>query len=138
VNIFERASRAKLRFSSPRGELTTEQLWDLPLLAKRDDAPDLDKLARAASRELRNLAEDSFVNAKPDPRKSEMELRLKILKHMIASKEADIKAAESRAANIEQRNEILAALQAKQKAGLLDLTEEQLKARLEALSTASV
>jgi len=33
MNIFERAARAKVRFSSAVGELTTEQLFDLPLTA---------------------------------------------------------------------------------------------------------
>ena len=31
MNIFEYATRAKLRFASSRGDLTVEQLWDVPL-----------------------------------------------------------------------------------------------------------
>ena len=45
MNIFERASRRKLRFDTVVGLLATEQLWELPLTAK-GERPDLDKLAR--------------------------------------------------------------------------------------------
>lgn len=31
TNIFEKASRTKVRFEHPRGNFTVEQLWELPL-----------------------------------------------------------------------------------------------------------
>lgn len=126
MNIFERASRAKLRFSSVIGDLLTEQLWDLPLTA-RGDRPDLDKLARVTHAELKSLEEGSFVNVTPDPRKTEQELRLDILKHVIASKLADKAAAEKSAENAERKRKLLAALSSKEEQELAGMTREQIE-----------
>ena len=34
TDIFKQATKLKLRFSSVRGDLTVEDLWDLPLTSK--------------------------------------------------------------------------------------------------------
>ena len=46
MNIFEYAARSKIRFQSTKGELTVEQLWDVPLRS-RDDF-NLNAVAKAA------------------------------------------------------------------------------------------
>jgi hypothetical protein len=129
MNIFERASRAKLRFSSSVGELTTENLWDLPLTAK-GDRPNLDTLARAVHSELKDLDEVSFVNVKPDPRKSDLELRLEILKHVIEAKMTAKAAAEKAAENAERKRKLLAALDAKQEQELVGMSKDQIEAEI--------
>ena len=129
MNIFERASRASLRFASVVGDLTTEQLWDLPLTAK-GDRPDLDKLARAVNGELKSIEEGSFVNLKPDPRKTDLELRLDILKHVIQSK-LDAKAvAEKAAENAERKRKLVSALASKEEAELVGMTKEQIEGEI--------
>lgn len=129
MNIFERASRAALRFSSPVGELTTEQLWLLPLTAK-GDRPNLDEMARGVNRELKSLEEGSFVNLKPDPRKIDLELKLDILKHVIESKLADKAAAEKAAENAERKRKLLAALSSKEEAELTGMSRADLEAEI--------
>lgn len=129
MNIFERASRNKLRFSSSVGELTTENLWDLPLTAK-GDRPNLDTLARAIHAELKDLDEVSFVNVKPNPRKSDLELGLDILKHIIEAKLTAKAAAEKAAENAERKRKLLAALDAKQEAELVGMSKEQIEAEI--------
>lgn len=129
MNIFERALRNKLRFNSSVGYLTTEQLWDLPLTA-RGDRPDLDKLARAAHSELKSLEEGSFVEIKPDPRKTDMELRLDILKHVIASKLADKAASEKAADNAERKRKLMAVLASKEEAELVGKSREEIEAEI--------
>jgi hypothetical protein len=47
----EYAVRNKLRFSSSRGELTAEQLWDVPLRSK--DGLDLNAVAQTANKALK-------------------------------------------------------------------------------------
>lgn len=133
MNIFERAVRAKLRFASSVGDLTTEQLWDLPLIAK-GERPDLDKLARFVNSGLKSLEEGSFVNVTPDPRKTEAELRLDILKHVIASKLSDKAAAEKAAENAERKRKLLAALASKEEAELVGMTKEQIEAEIAKLA----
>lgn len=126
MNIFERATRAKLRFESSVGLLSVEQIWDLPLTAK-GGRPSLDALTRAAHLELKNLEEGSFVEVKPNPRKIELELQFEILKHVIASKLADKAAAEKVAENAERKRKLLAALSAKEENELTSMTKEQIE-----------
>lgn len=137
MNIFERASRKKLRFSSTRGDLTTEQLWDLPLQANAKSsgatAADLDKLARAVNTELKSIEEGSFVALTPDPRKIDLELRLEILKHIIKSKLSDRAAAEERVAIAERKRKLYAALEAKEESELVGKSRADILAEIERL-----
>jgi len=129
MNIFERASRAKLRFDSPVGALLTEQLWDLPLTAK-GERPNLDTMARGVFSELRSLEEGSFVTLTPDPRKTDLELRLDILKHVIAAK-LEVKANQKKLAeNAERKRKLLSALAAKEEAELIGMSKDQIEAEI--------
>ena len=130
MSIFERASRAKLRFESPVGDLTTEQLWDLPLTSVKSERPNLDAIARAVNRELKSIEEGSFVELKPDPRKSALELKLDVAKRVIEVKLADKAAAEAAAANAERKRKLLAALASKEEAELVGMTREQIEAEI--------
>jgi len=129
MNIFERASRRKLRFDTVVGLLATEQLWELPLTAK-GERPDLDKLAREVSRDLREMDEGSFVKTEPNENKIEMELRLEILKHVIDSKVADLKAREQAIEKQARRQKLMAAMVAKDEATLQAMSKEELEAEL--------
>ena len=60
INIFEQASRAKLRFDSVKGQLVTEQLWDLPLQSKTNF--DLDTVAKGISGALLSVGVDPSAN----------------------------------------------------------------------------
>lgn len=134
MNIFERASRGKLRFESSVGVLVTEQLWDLPLTAK-SERPNLDTMARAVFSELKSLEEGSFVTLTPDPRKTEMELKLDILKHVIAAKMDAKAAAEKLAENAERKRKLLAALASKEEAELTGMSKEDIEAEIAKLDT---
>ena len=134
MNIFERASRRKLRFVSVVGDLTTEQLWDLPLTAK-GERPDLDKLARYVARELKELDECSFVKKEPNEAKIEMELKLEILKHVIEAKLTAEAAREKMAENQERKKRLLAALAAKDEASLQGMSKEQIEAEIAKLDS---
>lgn len=134
MDIFERASRAKLRFASPVGDLTTEQMWDLPLTAK-GERPNLDAIARAVHGELKSIEEGSFVVSTPDPRKTELELKLDILKRVIASKLAAKAAAEKAAENAERKRKLLAALASKEEEALAGMSREQIEAEIAKLDS---
>jgi hypothetical protein len=132
MNIFEHASRVKLRFSSIVGELTTEQLWDLPLTNKGGRA-NLDAIARAVHAELKGLEEVSFVECKPDPRKDELELELEILKHVIAVKLAEREAADQAATKAQRRAKLLDALASKENDELVGMSKDDILAELNSL-----
>lgn len=133
MNIFERASRAALRFPTTVGLASTEQLWELPLTSK-GNAPDLDKVARVVFTELKQIEEGSFVQLKPDPRKAELELKLEIVKHVIASKIADADAAQKAAETKARKQKLLAALAAKEDNELAGKTRAELEAEIAALA----
>jgi hypothetical protein len=123
TNIFERAAKTKLRFPSQVGDLTVEQLWDLPLTGR---SANLNSIAVATSREIRELTEDSFVTEAPNPRKAALELRLEVLKHVIADKQAAAARATKRAENADRRRRILEAIAQKQDQALLSKSLDEL------------
>jgi hypothetical protein len=136
MNIFERASRHALRFSTQIGDLTVEQLWDLPLTARREQQPDLDKIARHVHSQIKSLEEGSFVSVIPDPRQSTLELQLDVVKHIIADKIDRLKAAEGAAEAAGRKQKLLAALASKEDAGLQAMSADDLKAEIAKLSGA--
>ena len=132
MSIFEQATREAIRFESPIGDLTTEQLWDLPLTSKTG-RPNLDSIARSVHSELKGLEEVSFVDAKPDPRKSGLELQLEIVKHIIAFRQSERDATKKAAEDAERKQRLMAALSAKD-AALSGMSEEEIKAEIAKLA----
>lgn len=135
MDIFERASRAKLRFESAVGLLSTEDLWDLDLTARKGAS--LDTLARGVFSELKGIEEVSFVETKPNVRKTELELKLDILKHVIEAKKTAIKAAETRAANAARRERLLAAKADKEAGKIAEMSMEDIDRELASLNEAA-
>lgn len=133
MNIFERAARAKLRFPSAVGDLTTEQLFDLPLQAK-GGRPDLDTVARDAYLELKEIGEISFVaDTQADPKKANAELRLELVKHVIQSKKDAAAAATKTAENRQRKAKLLAALASKEESEFQSMSKEDIEKEIAAL-----
>lgn len=133
IDIFQYATRAKLRFPSPRGELSVEQLWDLPLRSR--DGFNLDEVAKTANRSLKALTEESFVSTERTPATTKAEVTLEVVKHIISVKLNEEQAAERRAANKVERDRLLAILAEKQAGKLSELSEKELQRRINALET---
>lgn len=130
-NLFEYATRNKLRFASTRGELTIEQLWDVPLRSKDDF--NLDAVAKAANQALKDASEESFVETTRTPAHARLEATLEIVKHVIEAKLSDEEAAKKRAENKLEKEKLLRVLAEKQEGKLSALSERQLRERIEAL-----
>ena len=130
--MFEKASRMKLRFSSSKGELTVEQLWDLPLQSKTGF--DLDTLARAINRELRTLEDDSFVDTpRSNPRKIQLELSLEIVKRIIDVKQTENRQALNAADQRERRKRLEEVLHIRTQQELLSKSPAEIQAMLDAM-----
>lgn len=127
-DLFVTASRSKLRFSSQRGDLTTEQLWDLPLTSK--SGFDLDSVAKAVNAELKTSVEESFVSTASNPTKSRLELQLDVVKFVIAVRMQENALVVQRQQSLAQRQQVVQALERKQFAAIDALTPEELQARL--------
>ena len=131
MNIFEVAVRQKWRFGSNRGQLSVEQLWDVPLRSK--DGFDLNAVAVAASLIVREAADESFVEAVRTAEQGRAETVLEIVKHVIAVKLAEEEAAQDRITRRAEKNRLLEALAQKQSARLGELSEKEIQKRLAAL-----
>lgn len=132
TDLFVIASRKKFRFTSERGELNVEQLWDLPLTSK--NGFNLNAVAIAVNSELKGLAEESFVETSSNPRRRELEQMLEIVKFIIATKQDETKAASERLARQAMRRKLQEAIEAKEDQALVGSSIEELRAQLAALS----
>jgi hypothetical protein len=130
-NLFIRASREAFRFQSVRGELTTEQLWELPLQHK--SGFDLDSVAKTVNNDLKTMAEGSFVNTNKNPAIDRQEAKLEVVKYVISVKLLEAEQAKLKAEAAVKRQKLLDILGKKQDAELENLTPEQIQAQLAAL-----
>ena len=128
MNIFEYATRTKLRFASTKGELTTEQLWEVPLRS-RDDF-NLNAVAKAANSAWKTLSEESFVETERTPEHVRRELALAVVKYIIDVKLTEEALAKKRADNKLEKEKLLAILAEKQAGKLSELTEKELQKRI--------
>lgn len=124
--MFDIATRQKLRFESPKGLLSIEDLWDLPLTSATGKA-NLDEIALTLHHQLKNTADVvSFVDddkAKPD---AVIQLKFNLVKHIIELRKkenAEALAARDRA---ETKQRLLAALAKKREAAVDTMSEEDL------------
>jgi hypothetical protein len=134
TNMFERASRMGLRFDSPKGELTVEQLWTLPLSSEIQGKLSLDLLGQNVMQKLATSTAATFLESAPNPERSRDELRLDILKHIRDVKQAESKAARDQANKRAERERLLEILEQKKLGQLSELSVEDLESRIAALS----
>jgi hypothetical protein len=127
-DLFVTASRQAWRFPSTRGELTTEQLWSMPLLAK--NGFDLNSVARGLNQEVKDLGEESFVETRSNPARSTAEGKLELVKSIIAVRQEENRLAEQRAQCDVERARILDALAARESEELTKASKDELLARL--------
>ena len=128
--LFLTATRAKYTFPSSAGQLSVEDLWDLPLSGR---GANLDDIARGLHKGLKEADGDvSFV--KPAVKTTiELQAKFDIVKHVIDTKMAErdlCAAAEDKAA---MKQKLLAKIAEKQDKSLDDKSEDELKAMVAAL-----
>lgn len=117
--MFELATRLKLRFNF-KGLCTVEDLWDLSV-------QNLDKIFKELNRELKTQEEESLLTDESDEKKA-LELKVKIIKHIVAAKIEEAKAKELKAQNAAKKQQILAIIAEKENQSLKDMPMEDLKA----------
>lgn len=131
TNLFKYAAISKLRFPSVRGDLTVEQLWDLPLESKTGF--DLDSVAKAVNKDLKSQAEESFVATTSNPAKGQLEAKLEIVKEVIADKIAASEARRLASARSAERQKLLDILHSKKVDELQGMSVEELEKRISEL-----
>lgn len=129
--MFEKAIKQKLRFDSNRGQLTTEDLWDLPLTSR--NSFDLDTIAKAVNFKIKESQEESFVKVRSNPAQDKLTLQLDILKYIIADKMQEAETKATTVARQQQRQKLEEVLASKQDDALKGLSVEELQAQINAL-----
>lgn len=131
MNIFEQASKQKLRFSTVRGNLSVEQLWDLPL--EKGDI-NLYQIAEELLEEVSKKPAKKLSFFKKSVGTDETaELRFEIVKHIVTTKvaEAEDKVSEAaRKTELADIDRLIAAKEAEAKAGLSLDELKAMKAKL--------
>lgn len=132
MNIFEYATRNKLRFDTSKGALTVEDLWDLPLTSNTGKVC-LNDIAIGLHKQIRETAEVvSFVDTSTaqDP---SLQIRFDIVKHVIDARKKENEEAATAKQRSELKQQILAALARKRENALETASEEELLAKLSSL-----
>ena len=132
MNIFEQATRRAIRFESAKGDLSVEQLWDLPLQSRNQF--DLDTVAKTVNRQLNDVTEESFVSVRENPAKETLSLKLELVKHIISVKLQEAEEARNRANKASEKEKLLRLLDEKQNEALRALTPEEIQELLKALA----
>lgn len=130
-SMFVTALRTKLRFQSTKGELSVEQLWELPLRGNGDF--NLDSVAKATNKALNAASEESFVETRKTTLQGKLELALDIVKFVINTKLGEEEAAKRRAENKVEKEKLLKILAEKQDGKLSEMSEKELQRRIAAL-----
>ena len=130
--MFEQVSRAKLRFASPQGNLTAEDLWDLPLTSTRPNQANLNNIAKAISRQLKAESEEDFVNPRSAANET-LQLSLDVVKHIIQVRQAENEAARLIAERKEKKNKLMELIERKQDQQLEGKSLEELQQMVNAL-----
>ncbi len=120
--MFEKATRMKLRIATGKGNLSVEDLWDLNLAQ-------LNEVAKGLNRRVKELGEEDFLKVE---KKEETVTRFSfdIVLHILNTKKKEAEEAVSLKAKKEERQKLLDALAAKKEAGIANLSEEEIKAKL--------
>lgn len=138
MSIFEQASRAKIRFQTQVGQVSVEDLWELPLTSKTGKA-NLDDIARGLNKSLKTADDDtvSFVNKSQKTGTSQVELdqlRFELVKHVIGVRLEENEKRANAQANAEKRQRILQIMEERQENSLRNASDEELSKMLQEIS----
>lgn len=128
TDLFLQATRKKFRFPSSKGELSAEQLWDLPLTSR--NGFDLDTVAKTVNTHLKAASEESFVVTSSNPAKTTLQEQLEVIKAIIAVKLDEAAKAKMRSDRAAERQRLLEILDQKEDDELKGLSREEIKKRL--------
>ena len=125
LNEFELATKQKLRFSTTKGLIGVEDLWDL-------DLEQLDAIYGKLKKEEKEKENDSLLDR--DEKKNEkLELSLKIVEKVFVYKKEEKNKRLAEATKAKRRQELLEALDKKRNESLNEKSEEEILAELDQL-----
>lgn len=123
--MYKKASKLKLRFSTNKGNLSTEDLWDLSL-------EQLDAIAVKLDEQIEKSPRKSFIKTVSKGNEI-LELKFAIVKDIIDTKMAEQAARENQQAKSAQRQKLLELIAEKEDFELKGKSAEELRKMLNEL-----
>ncbi len=120
--MYKEASKQKLRFQTSKGNLSTEQLWDLPV-------DDLDKLAITLDEEYNKSGKKSFLATRSVKDKT-LKLQLDVAKDILFTKVEEQEEAKQKADDKAHNKRIMEKIAQKQDEKLGDMSIKELEKQL--------
>lgn len=127
VAVFETITRNKVRFNTPKGMLSIEDIWDLPL---EGGSLSLDDVAKKLDEELRESGKSFVTKKKTD---AVAQLKFDAVMYIIETKLAEREAAKEAAKRRERKQKILEIMESKELEKLSEKSLKELKKELRAL-----
>lgn len=122
--LFEKATRAKLRFQTQKGLCTVEDLWDI--------TPEiLDGMYQELTAEQESTRGRSLL--KKTRGATKLELQIQVVEHVVKTKLDEAEERENSALKKQQKARILQIIADKEDAALLEKSPDELKEMAEAL-----
>lgn len=125
---FEKAIRNKYRFNTNRGNITVEDLWDIPLTS-RTTGVSLDDIAKELYKQLQNSQDTSFVVTKSS-KNTVLEDKLELVKYIIKVRIEEKEKAENIAAKKAEKEKLLEIIAEKENDELKNMDIEELKKKV--------
>lgn len=131
MEMFAFATRKKFRFDTCKGQVTVEDLWDLPLTSD-NGRPNLDDIAKELYKKMKDESEMSFVKPTSQVNKEFNIIKAKfdIVKHIIDVKLAEAEAAKKAKETKARNQRILEIIAQKEDEALASKSKEELLAML--------
>lgn len=131
-NLFLLASRSKFRFNTTSGVITAEDLWDLPLTSPPGNKANLDDIAKALNKQLKEASEESFVTP-VTARTNEVQAKFDLVRFVIKSKMEERDAAKALADKAATKQKIMGLIEKKKDEALAGKPVEELQALLNSI-----
>lgn len=125
ADVFMNATRKKYRFSTAKGNLTTEQLWDLPLES-------LDEIWQKINATIEDASRTSLLSVRSN-KNVELTEKAEVVKAIVEYKLAAAEKADKARQTKAEKERILNIIAAKQEQELASMSIDELKKRLETL-----
>ena len=124
-DLFERATRQKLRFETTAGNISVEDVWSLPLSSGKVN---LNDLAKTLNKEIKAFEEEDFVAKTSNSKNNDIKLKFDIVLYIIKYKIEQAEAKEKANLTLEKMRNIQALIEKKESQQLESLSIDELRA----------
>ena len=129
-DLFCLATRKKFRFETPQGQLTTEDLWSLPLTTTSPNKANLDDIAISLNKKVRENGDTTSFVKKTTKSNDELQAKFDIVLHVIKVKQEEAEVEATKQENRIKKQRIMEMIEQKKDAEMSQKSVEELTALL--------